>query len=123
MANELEVKKVATGIEISISKSYRVLGAAFTITTFWYHVKRAIDLARVNKSIQVPGDDVETFVAVMRTYFESNRVYELLDDETKEVILVVHSHTTRYTLDKIMRESGDFTLRPFAPWSLTIKDL
>jgi hypothetical protein len=123
MANQLQIKKIPTGVELSISKKYRELAAGFSVTTFWYYVRSAIDLMRVETDFNVPGDDVETFVAVMRMYFENNGVYALLEDETKEVTLVINSHTTKYKLDKVLRENGDVVFRPLTPWSLLVNEV
>lgn len=123
MANQLEIKKTPTGVELALSKKYRELAAGFSVTTFWYYLRTSVDLMRAETDFNVPGDDVETFVAIMRMYFENNDVYTLLEDETKEVTLVINSHTTKYKLDKVLRENGDVVFRPLTPWSLLVKDL
>lgn len=123
MANQIHFASMANGVQVPISQGYRNLIAEFSVSTFWYHVKGTVECARINDTIQIPGDDVETFVAIMRLYFENNEVYTLLEDETKEVTLNIYSHTTKYKMDKVLRESGETILRPLTPWSLTIKDL
>lgn len=123
MAIQLHFGSMVGGVQVPISKGYRNLIADFSVSTFWYHVKGTVECARVNADIEVPGDDVETFVAIMRLYFENNDIYTLLEDETKEVTLNIYSHTTKYKMSKVDGVAGATIMRPLTPWSLTIKDL
>jgi len=122
MANNIKFEKVPGGIKVPLSEAFREIVKGYTTSTFWYHLRGVVDVARADNNFYIPGDDVETFVTVMRIYFEHNGVQELLEDETKQVDLMIYSHTTKYHLDKTVNVAGFYSLCPMSPWSLIVSD-
>lgn len=123
MANQIKLGTIVGGVHVKLSAFYRAVIEEYSESTFWYHLRNAMMQARVEGHIEIPGDDTETFAAIMRLYFESNGVYEILSDETKEVTLVIYSHTTKYKMVKKDGIAGATTMCPLTQWSLTIKEV
>lgn len=126
MANQLHFKKIAQipgAVHVPLSETYHVLAPRFTVSTFWYHLRNAIDVCRINGHVTIPGDDVETFTTILRLYFEHNGVYAVLDDEAKDVSLIIHSHSTKYKMVETGPVAGGYTMQPITPWLLSIRDI
>jgi hypothetical protein len=121
---EMRFEQTTGAIHVPLSPGYQNLKAeGFHVEAFWSHVKNAIELAKVNGLIKVPHDDSETLARLLREYFEHNSVYEMLEDKTLSLTLVLYQRIERLAMKReITIVKGTRFMRPETLWSLMIKD-